>query len=121
MKEKLYIKDGSFYRGKEKVAPVFGDTEQIALIKEHEKYFELAKEAGGPMVEFDRSERVYVDVTAGFTCLCGRELKIHWEDKDEYFDESDTLGECKRCDRCKRNYILEVSETTGDTIAKIQE
>jgi hypothetical protein len=106
MKEKLYIKDGSFYRGKEKVPPVFGDAEQIHLLKMEEIMVNELKEDGIPLGEDWMG--VLDELTSyEFRCIC-KNMIICCDD-------------LITCGRCRRNYKIEISEYFYSEVAKIRE
>ncbi len=107
MKEKLYIKDGSFYRGKEKVPPVFGDAEQIKILQEEERFMDGLRndgiDLGDDWMEYE--DNVPPDQ---FRCLCGE------------FVETE-LKEIETCYSCGKEYKIELSEYSYQLVAKIQE
>lgn len=119
---KLTLSGGKFYRDGKEVPPVFGDTEQIALLKEREKDFEVLQETGGIQVDIDREEVISINLTTTFICLCGNKLKIRIDDLDEYCDEEEELsGQSKKCHQCQRKYELFYNDPEGEIMAKLIE
>lgn len=83
---KLTIKNGKFYRGKDEIAPEFGNTEQIALLKQSERLNEEYSSEDGVTYEPDFNVYEVVVATVEFNCVCGRTLEIEGQDGDEFGD-----------------------------------
>jgi len=113
--QKLVLKGGKFYRGKELVPIEFGNWEQIKLIEEKQEELK-AIHGEGLIVDVWVEEITYYMAKADFKCIeCDSTVDIEQEVDDED-DKDDILGECK-CWKCRAIYEIK-KNSDGDYVVK---
>lgn len=118
----LTIKNGQFYRDGKVVPPVFGDLEQIAVLKAHEAEAEEAKENGIP-VEYEEEEYTRMEVKIRFKCInCSNMLRDHIDGEDEeYYSEDDFVGNVYTCKKCFTKYEVKQEDLGSYLVARKME
>jgi len=96
MSEIIVGLDG-LYRDGIKLKLEFGNDEQIAAIRKHERKIEQFKEGFGPNYNYTVKGHSY------FSCICGNVLRSE-VDADHEDDILCFEGEEKECGSCKRKY-----------------
>ena len=100
--EKITIKDGHLWRGKEKLKLEFGNLEQIEALKNYEKL----------VLEFEKGvePKVYYEVIANsiFKCICEKTIELNDIEVDNEGDVDGFDGLAKKCTNCNRVYSYEV-------------
>jgi YHS domain-containing protein len=109
----VYIYDGKFYKEGKLVAPVFGDIEQIQVLKKNNDLLECYKTDGLEYYassnecfdEFDEDSEVWSQINLMIKCVCGRKPEANTDawDEDDYEELSGTIIYCD----CGRNYEVE--------------
>lgn len=107
--EPLRLENGKFMRGKEEVAPVIGNREQIDLLRRVEREMDererLAR--GGKLdVEVGVEDITYY-VRCVFTCICGHRVSardVCYADAVEEIDDDGMYDADVKCPRCGRWY-----------------
>lgn len=108
----LIIKNGQFYRDGKVVPPVFGDTEQIEVLRRHNGLVEEAK-TDGISVTFESEEICRTEEEISFDCICG--APYHDTGEDSSMDSFCGIVKCKSCGL---KYEIEF-DSSFDLVAKL--
>ena len=107
--EPLRLENGKFMRGKEEVAPVIGNREQIDLLRrvegEMDERERLARD-GKLDVEVGVEDITYY-VRCVFTCICGHRVSardVCYADAVEEIDDDGMYDADVKCPKCGRWY-----------------
>lgn len=113
-------------RGKEEIAPEFGNAEQIALLKNAEQLLKDYTSEEGYCVEpsFDSYEVFTCEI--GFNCVCGSTITLNgedggtWRSGDEDGAFEDAISRGSHSCSCGNKYTL-TKDKDGDVVIKLKQ